>query len=151
MSTAWEVEPHGGVGVVRFGMTRAEVRAAVPAVPTAFGRGPSESPVDAWHDFTLQVFYDAGDRVEYVEVERDEELQAMLYGEAVLACPVDRALAHVCRHGGDQPDADALPYAHVFAALDLALWRPHDGEEDAGCFASLGVARRGTLASRFAS
>ena len=150
MTTSYVVEPHRGVGPVRFGMTRAEARAVMPAVPTAFGRGPGETAVDAWHDFVLQVFYDADDRVEYVEVERDESLQAVLYGEAVLRLPVDRALAHVCRHGDDQPEDDELPYAYVFPALDLALWRPHDGEEDSGCFASLGVARRGTLASRFA-
>lgn len=150
VTTEYAIEPHGGVGPVRFGMSRADVRQAVPAVPTAFGRGPGESPVDAWHDFVLQVFYDEDDRVEYVEVERDERVRGVLYGEAVLALPVDRALAHVCRHGHDQPETAQLPYAHVFGALDLALWRPHDGEEDTGCFASLGVARRGALASRFA-
>ena len=150
MGETYLIEPHGGVGRVRFGMSRAEAREAMPAVPTAFGRGAGESPVDAWHDFALQVFYDGDDRVEYIEVERDEELEAVLYGEAVLALPVDRALAHVCRHGHDQPDRTRLPYADVFAALDLALWRPHDGEEDVGCFASLGVARQETLATRFA-
>ena len=150
MATAYVVEPHRGVGPVRFGMSRAEVRTAMPAVPTAFGRGSGETPVDAWHDFVLQVFYDDDDRVEYIEIERDESLQPVLYGEAVLKLSVDRALAHVCRHGDDQPDDDELPYAYVFPALDLALWLPHAGEQDAGCFASLGVARRGALASRFA-
>lgn len=149
MATSYVVEPHGGVGPVRFGMTRAEVRAAMPAVPTAFGRGTGESPVDAWHDFVLQVFYDGDDRVEYIEVERDDALQAVLYGKAILALAVDRALAHVRRHGGDEPRRDELPYAYVFGELDLALWRPHAGEEDAGCFASLGIARDGTMASRF--
>lgn len=130
-------------------MSRAEVRGAMPAVPTALGGGTGESPVDAWHDFVLQVFYDADGRVEYIEVERDAAVQPVLFEEALLTLPVDRALAHVCRHGGKQPRRDELPYAYVFAALDLALWRPHDGEQDAGCFASLGIARRGTLANRF--
>lgn len=150
MATAYVVEPHRGVGPVRFGMSRAEVRAAIPAVPVAFGRQPGETPVDSWHDFVLQVFYDADDRVEYIEVERDEALHAVLYGEAVLMLSIDRALAHVCRYGKDQPEGGELPYAHVFPALDLALWRAHDGEDDSGCFASLGVAREGALASRFA-
>lgn len=150
VATTYEVQPHGGVGPMRFGMSRAEVRAAMPAVPVAFGRQAGDAPVDAWHDFVLQVFYDAEDCVEYIEVERDEALQARLYDEAILLLPVDRALAHVCRHGHDQPEGDQLPYAHVFPALDLALWRPHDGEEITGCFASLGVARPGALASRFA-
>lgn len=150
VATAYVVEPHGGVGPVRFSMSRAEVRTAMFAVPTAFGRGTSDSPVDAWHDFVLQVFYDADDRVEYIEVERDEALQPVLYGQPVLTLSIDRALAHVCRHGDDQPDGDELPYAFVFPALDLALWRPHAGEEDAACFAALGVAREGALTSRFA-
>lgn len=144
------VQPHGGVGPVRFGMSRAEVRAAMPDVPVAFGRQPGEAPVDSWHDFVLQVFYDADDLVEYIEVERDEAFAALLYDEPILLLPVDRALAHVCRHGHDQPDDDALPYAHVFPGLELALWRPHDGEQDAGGFASLGVAREGALTTRFA-
>ena len=150
VATTYVVEPHGGVGPVRFEMSRAEARAAMPAVPVAFGRQPGETPVDAWHDFVLQVFYDADDRVEYIEVERDEARQALLYDEPVLLLPADRALAHVWRHGHDQPEGDQLPYAHVFPALDLALWRPHDGEGGTGCFASLGVARRGALATRFA-
>lgn len=150
MATAYVIEPHGGVGPVRFGMSRAEMRTAMPAVPTAFGRGPAENPVDAWDDFALQVFYDADDRVEYIEVERDDALQPVLFGEAVLTLSVHQALAHVCRHGDDQPEGDELPYAYVFPALDLVLWRPHAGEEDVGCFASLGVARQGALASRFA-
>ncbi len=150
VATAYVVEPHRGVGPVRFSMSRGEVRAAMLAVPTAFGRGTGDSPVDAWHDFVLQVFYDADDRVEYIEVERDEALQPVLYGEPVLALSIDRALAHVRRHGHEQPDCDELPYACVFPALDLALWRPHAGEQHAGCFASLGVARDGALASRFA-
>ena len=144
------VQPHGGVGPVGFGMSRAEVRAAMPDVPVAFGRQPGEAPVDSWHDFVLQVFYDADDLVEYIEVERDEAFAALLYDEPILLLPVDRALAHVCRHGHDQPEGDELPYAHVFPALDLALWRPHDGEEDTGGFASLGVAREGALGTRFA-
>lgn len=148
MATAYVVEPHGGVGPVRFSMSRAEARAAMPAAPAAFGRQAGETPVDAWHDFALQVFYDADDRVEYIEVERDEALQPVLYGEPILTLPVERALAHVRRYGHDQPDDDELPYAYVFCALDLALWRPHDGEQDTGCFTSLGLARRGGLPAR---
>jgi len=150
VAATYVVAPHGGVGAVRFGMSRAEVRAAMPDVPVAFGRQSGDAPVDSWHDFVLQVFYDADDLVEYIEVERDETFAALLYDEPLLLLPVDRALAHVCRHGHDQPEGDDLPYAHVFPALDLALWRPHDGEEASGCFASLGVAREGALATRFA-
>lgn len=144
------VEPHGGVGPVRFGMSRSEVRAALPDVPVAFGRRSGEAAVDSWHDFVLQVFYDADDLVEYIEIERDEAVAALLYDEPILLLPADRALAHVCRHGHDQPEPDELPYAHLFPALDLALWRPHDGEADTGGFASLGVAREGALVTRFA-
>jgi hypothetical protein len=105
--------------------------------------------VDTWHDFVLQVFYDADDRVQYIKSSATRRCSRCSSERGAHAAGRSRP-AHVCRHGQDTPDADAVPCAYVFSALDLALWRPHAGEENTGRCASLGVARHGALGSRFA-
>ena len=146
MPTELVVHPRQSVGPIVLGATRGEARAAMPAVPIAFGKGPGETPSDAWHDFAVQVFYDADDRVEYVEIERGEEVRAVLFGQPVLELPCAAAIELVERHARHDPEDRDLPDGWTFPDLDVSLWRPHDGQEDAGCFAALGVGRRGYFA-----
>ena len=142
------VRPRESVGPLVFGATRAEARAAMPAVPTAFGGHDGETPVDAWHDFAVQVFYDADELVELVEVARDPEVRAVLFGEDVLALSCGAAIALIERHAAHDPEDPDLPDAWTFTELDLSLGRGGGGPEDEGCFTTLGAGRRGYYARR---
>ena len=146
MPTDFTVRPREAVGPIVFGATRAEARAAVPAVPTAFGGHDGETPVDAWHDFAVQVFYDADGRVELVEVARDAEARAVLFGEEILALPCGAAIGLIERHATHDPEDADLPDGWTFPDLDLSLTRGPGGPEDEGCFATLGAGRRGYYA-----
>jgi hypothetical protein len=147
MATEYVVRPHEGVGAIRLGASRGEARAAMPEVPVAFGKGPGDTPVDAWHDFGLQVFYDDEDRVEYIEVSRDPDLRPLLFGEPVLSLPICAAVDVVSRHAPHDAEDPRLPECWTFPALDLSLWKPPDGEDDDGCFATIGAGRRGYFAT----
>lgn len=46
MSAPWEIVPNVGIGPVRFGMTRQEVRAALNLEFSEFKRTPSSKPAD---------------------------------------------------------------------------------------------------------
>ena len=68
----YNVMPGLGVGPVRFGMSRAEVRAVLPGEPTSFNKGGQEPyHTDAYHQNGFQISY-AGDepQVDYIELSR---------------------------------------------------------------------------------
>ncbi len=148
MAIEYVVRPHDCVGPIRLGASRGDARAAMPEVPTSFGKGPGDTPVDAWHEFALQVFYDADDRVEYVEVSRDADVVAVLFGQPVLSMPVCAVVELVGQHAPHDPEDPGLPECWTFPDLDLSLWRPHDGEEHEGCFATVGAGCPGYFARR---
>ena len=49
MLPQYEVSPHLGVGPIRFGMTREQVRAQMPGDPKVFRKTPDGPEVDAWN------------------------------------------------------------------------------------------------------
>ena len=65
----YDVEPLRGVGPVRLGMTRAESRAAMDLPVESFRKSPNDAALtDAYLESSFQVFFDGGDRVEFIEL-----------------------------------------------------------------------------------
>lgn len=63
------IEPYVGVGPIRLGMTRAQVRAVVPSPAHEFMLSPqSPSPTDAFDELGIHVEYSAQDVCEAVEM-----------------------------------------------------------------------------------
>lgn len=63
------IETHVGLGVVRFGMSREEVAAALGSEPRRFKKTVACTTLtDAFDPIGLQVFYDIDDRAEALEV-----------------------------------------------------------------------------------
>ena len=144
MAEILDVEPHVGIGPLRLGAPRREAHFALPALPTALATEPGAPVAEAWHDFALQAFFDEEDRIEYLEVERGDELRPRLLGAFVLDLPCEDALAVLEGHalGEERPEGLVVP------DLDLLLWRPRE-ESAEHCFAAVGVGVPGYLERRY--
>ena len=151
--TRYTVVPHEGVAPVRLGMARAECRAVMPEAPRTFRKGPGDGgDTDAFHSSAFQVFYDAEDRVEYIELSRGSEVDPQLDGVSVLEVAADEAVAHVRRLAEFDADDPEVGYSYVFPDLDVAFWRPvipeSDDDPDGRTFSTVGVGIHGYHARR---
>jgi len=62
-----EIEPFVGVGVIRFGDTRQQVRDALQRPFESFRKVVGANETDAFDELGLHVYYDGQDRVEAIE------------------------------------------------------------------------------------
>jgi hypothetical protein len=122
----YEVVPHVGIGPVRLGMSRDDVRRAMPGPCHPFLKGPDASQeTDTFHENGFQVFYSGTAPVaESIELSRDSGFRALYRGVDVFATPADVVVSHVARDAAFDPDHWELGYSYIFPALDLSLWRP---------------------------
>jgi hypothetical protein len=122
----YEVIPHVGIGPVRLGMSRDEVRRAMPGPCQPFLKAPDAShETDAFHESGFQVFYSGtAPEAEYIELSRDSGFRALYRGVDIFATPADAVVSHVARDAAFDPDDCELGYSYIFPALDLSLWRP---------------------------
>lgn len=143
--TSYEVIPHIGVGPVRLGMTREEVRRAMPGPCESFLKGlNARHETDAFHDGGFQVFYGGeGPVAEYIELSRDSGFRAVYRDVDVFETPADSLLAHISGDATSDPEDRESGYAYIFDNLDLSLWRPvlpGSPEDSAGReFSTIGI------------
>ena len=148
------IEPLGGIGPVRLGMTREEVRQAMAVPPRSFLKTPhSAHETDAFHESAFQVFYTGeSPTVEYIELSRSGELRAVFGGQNVLEMPADELVAILGQQYAQQNDDDAAPCDVLLPALEMSLWRPYapesPEEEEGRCFATVGIGVAGYHALR---
>ena len=65
----WTIRPNVGVGPLRFGMTRQEVRRTIGAQPTGSATVPrSSSPTDDFLEQGLHIYYDDSDHCMAIEM-----------------------------------------------------------------------------------
>jgi hypothetical protein len=62
-----KIEPFLGVGVIRFGDTRQQVRETLQRPFETFRKNMGENATDAFDEIGLHVYYDGQDRVEFIE------------------------------------------------------------------------------------
>jgi hypothetical protein len=145
----YTVQPFIGVGPVRLGMSRDEVRRVMPEPAKPFRKAPTlRHETDAFHKSAFQVFYE-GDHptVEYIELSRGSVVRAVYGGLDVFATPADEVVAHISRDSEfDQSDPE-IPYSYLFRGLQLSLWRPtipeSDTDTDGRYFSTIGIGKRG--------
>ena len=150
-AVTYEVIPHVGVGPVRLNMPRAQCRAAMVEPPRVFRKTlDSAVTTDAWHRSSFQVFYDAAERVEYIELSKAPDVEPTVDGVAVLRVSAEEAVEHIGRIAAFDGSDPEWPYSYVFQGLDLALWRPtlpEDADDAEGrTFSTVGVGVRGYFA-----
>ncbi|MEZ4687110.1 MAG: hypothetical protein R3B47_13895 [Bacteroidia bacterium] len=140
----YEVEPLRGIGAIRLGMARTEVRTAMSETPDVSG---SRNHVDNFHDGGLQVFYDLDDKVEFIEMLRGAGLSAITQGIDVFAHTAKDVLKIITKISEYNQDDLEVGYSYVFPDLELSLWRPNipksDLEEDGKYFSTIGIGVQG--------
>ena len=140
----FEIEPLVGVGPIRLGSSRTQVRAILGA-PIEPLRGEREMYFDGFF-----VDYDETDRVEFIELARSEQYRATFLGIALHDAPAEQALALISTLDDHDP-YDAEPgYSYIFVGLQLSLWRgsvpdPDQpvSDSDGRHFEAVGVGRLG--------
>jgi hypothetical protein len=145
----YTIQPFIGVGPVRLGMSRDEVRRVMSEPAKSFRKvRTSHHETDAFHQSAFQVFY-GGDHptVEYIELSRDSVVRALYRDLDVFATPADEVIAHISRNSEfDQSDPE-IPYTYLFRGLQLSLWRPtipeSDMDTDGRYFSTIGIGKRG--------
>jgi hypothetical protein len=146
---AYFLNPLVGVAPVRLGMTRDEVRHAMPETATPFRKSPSsEHETDAFHQSAFQVFYAAEPpTVEYIELSRCPHLRVRLHDVNIFETPANQLLTILGRlHDYDCEDP-LSPCDVVFPDLQMSLWRPSapdsPDDEDGRYFCSVGIGIHG--------
>ena len=145
----YTVQPFVGVGPVHLGMSRDEVRRAMPEPAKPFRKAPtSQHETDTFHQSAFQVFY-GGDvpTVEYIELSGGSVVRAHYRDLDVFTTPANEVVAYISRDSDfDQTDPE-IPYSYLFRGLQLSLWRPtipeSDTDTDGRFFATIGIGRRG--------
>lgn len=143
--TTYAVEPHVGVGPIKLSMSRAAARAAMLAAGQTHV-ADTHAARDLFHRNSFQVWFDAGDVVEYIELSRDADFEATLQAVRILQLPVDQAVRFVERFAPYSTTDPELGWSYVFPMLDLSLWRPVTEGPEARTFATVGIGRAGYYA-----
>ena len=77
-----DIHPFESVGNLKFGNLRVETQRLLKAKPNSFRKAPGENETDAYDDIGLHLYFDAQDRLEFVEA--FEPASVSLYGHKLL-------------------------------------------------------------------
>ena len=144
------MEPFVGIGPIKFGITRSEVRDILANLgqPDASLRPPNK---DCFFQNTFQVSYDEDGRVEFIETAASNDFQVLFRGSCLhdmLAEDAVRLVSQFAEYDRDDPE---LGYSYIFPALQLSLWRPilpSDVDDSEGRhFVAVGVGKEGYFSS----
>jgi hypothetical protein len=141
----YEVNPLIGVGGVKLGMSRADVRSIMKAYPRTFRKtSTSKHETDAWHNSGLQVFY-GGEvpTVEYIELSRDSGIVALYRGIDVFNTEASRLIKKISEDDTYDASDPERGYSYLFPKLEMSLWRPIKPksleDEEGKYFSTIGV------------
>jgi hypothetical protein len=142
--TEYEVVPLEGIGEVRLGMNRKEVRKIMGENPETSG---SRGQVDNYHQNGFQVFYTEEDTVEFIELLRESGFRATARGVNIFDTTAKEVLHLIARYSDYNQDDLELGYSYVFPDIELSLWRPSipesDDDEEGKYFSTVGIGTRG--------
>jgi hypothetical protein len=139
------VQPLQGIGPVQFGMHRADVRAAMNLPVESFQQTGAPAATDAYLESCFQVFYDAADTVEYIELSRGGSITAIYGALDIFVTEAEQVVEQIAQEAAVDETDPELGYSYVFPALELSLWRPvlPEYEQEGRYFATIGVGRPG--------
>ncbi|MCA8993088.1 MAG: hypothetical protein KDA88_13950 [Planctomycetaceae bacterium] len=119
----FEIEPLKGVGPVRFGMSRDEVRKLL-------GTPDSVNDNREWFLDGFAVDYDSTGKVEFVEFAISSKFRVAFKGKCLHEMYADDAVAFVSEFAPYDATDPELGYTYMFPKLQLSLWRPTMPEPD---------------------
>ena len=142
-----EIQPTVGVGPIKFGMSRAEVRKLV---------GPPDGDGDEereWYLEDLAIDFDSTGKAAFTEIAESENYRAVFNGECLHELDAASAVTHVEKSGAFDPNAPEPGCSYIFPSLELSLWRPvvpeasQDADDPTGrTFETVGVGPTGYMA-----
>ena len=134
-----DLRPYEGVGPIRFGMRRAEVRGAVHAAVRAFRKTRDATMLlDAFDNEGIHVYYDELDLCEAVELA--SPAVAVLKGRALIGEPFAALRDWLL---GLDPELEVDETGLTASSLGLGLYAPFAGEEPEGPVEGVIAFRRG--------
>jgi hypothetical protein len=145
----YQVLPRVGIGPVRLGMHRDEVRRAMGEVPETFRKTEdSRYETDCFHNCGFQVFYGGGEpRVVFIELSRDCGFVTLYRSKDVFSIEASDLIEFVAQDAQFDDQDPELGYSYTFPTLELSLWRPvlpQDKDDPEGAFFStIGVGIEG--------
>jgi hypothetical protein len=138
------IEPHQGVGPIRFGMHKEEVSRAFTYVYSSFYKGPdSKVRSDHCEVVGLIIHYDSGSRVNFIEVHkaRYATVTLELFGQDITGISV-RGLFRLLKGRGVK--AEKTHYGYDFPELLLSTFN-HDLRSEDDPVECLGVGSDGAV------
>ena len=130
----YEIVPHVGVGPIKLGMTRDEVRRVMPVPCSPYRKSQGDlHETDAFHEYAYQVYYNGESPVvEFIELSDGLDYIASYRGTDVFSTPAAEMVVLVSREAAFDPDYWELGRSYTFPSIDIALWRPVLPEESDG-------------------
>jgi hypothetical protein len=93
MDAAWKITSHAGVGPVRFGMTRTQVREAMAVPWDSSRRTPSSRVADVFRSVGTFAYYTESDFLEAIEFSRLQEV--VLENLNLTTTPIEQLLRDI--------------------------------------------------------
>jgi hypothetical protein len=147
---SFDVVPFVGIGQIRFGMIRQDVRSVLPDPVSSFARWQAApNSTDAFLDHAFQVDYNAAGEVEYIELSRRGPFDVFYKGTNVFVTEVVQLVDFIFLDAPYDDDDPELGSSYIFPRLALSLWRenvPEDNldEDDQGqFFDTVGIGKPG--------
>jgi hypothetical protein len=138
--TTYEIRPRDGLGPVRFGMSRAEVHAALDEPPEPYQKTPeARHAADAFQRAGLHVHYRGAEPVvEFIEGFAVPDVRLTLRDVHPLEVPAEEVVARLAGLTDVIEEEDGATY--VLPEWDVSLRRPDRAHER---FTAVGVAEPG--------
>lgn len=149
---SYEIRPGKGIGPVQIGMLRRDAQAAMRETGEpveSFVRWQGTPPVLAMQENAFQVYFDAADRVEGIEVMgptsqwqnlgEQPRFEALYRGVDVFRTPASKLVEIVSREARLDPDGEEPGATFDFPSIGLSLWR--EVEEETPYFETVSVSR----------
>ena len=118
------IEPLVGVGPIKFGMTRKEVRKHI---------GKPDGKIDEdreWYLDGIAIDFDGDGRVAFIEIAESDSYQVLFNGKCLHTMKADAAVRHLEKSAPYDPENPELGYSYIFPSLEISLWRQAIPDED---------------------
>lgn len=151
MDFDFTIEPHVGVGPVRFGMSRDEVRDEMDRIGE---RRPIRKGAETTCYFgaSFQVSFGDAGLVDFIELASSIDAEVGFAGIDLFDTPADELLAVVGRLDAFDPKLSRPPQSYIFPTLIMSLWGrdkqyDHRRGQTRPMFAAVGVGGPSYLAA----
>jgi hypothetical protein len=133
----FSLDPLVGIGPIKFGQTRCEVRAVLANLgqPEASTRGLN---TDCFFGSSFHVTYNQEGQVKFIELFRSSAFRVCFHEFPPLEIPMEDAVRMISEFAEEDWSHPEPDYLYIFPSLELSLWRgvlPHDPEDLEGRYA----------------